>query len=635
METKISETPVQCEQVDAVKHDMQNENVDLATEAVEPAEEQDVVSTAEEEIALTEKKEEQSSSDEPISAESLAALSKSEMVEMLEGLLSSISISSLKRGVELVKVAFYKLHRAELEKQRADFIEAGGVAEEFVPVAEPLEARLKELITAYREKRDSLVQEAEAEKSENLKLKLQIIEELKALIDDSESLSHSFTIFRELQQRWKDVGAVPKTNVKDVWETYHLHVENFYSCVKINKELRDLDLKKNYESKLAICEEAEDLLLEESVVSAFAKLQKLHDKWREVGPVAIEYKTPLWERFKVISTTINKKHQDYFDKVKEEQLANLALKSELCDKCDALIEREKLTKKEWDEASKELVEIQKVWKTIGFAPKRENNTIYARFREACDKFFDNKREFFLSAKSEMEENIQNKISLCIEAEALAQSEEWKQASTDIIALQQRWKAVGAVPRKESNALWARFRAACDTFFERKSAFYADKQGVYDTNLELKKALIEEVKAYEAPSVDEGFTALKEIQRRWMEIGFVPAKDKDSIQKEFKAVIDAKFDKLRGSDRERKISSFKQRVNTIKDSGNNRKVSSEKEKLQSKIKNIESDITIWENNIGFFSMSKNADKLMADVEKKIEKARAEIALIKEQISILNN
>ncbi len=634
MENNVSETPVRKEQVDAVKHDELKEITNLAVEETIPTTEQDVdlpttdLSTGENSDQTA------SHTEQSVSIEQLASLSKEELIALFEEKLSSANIQALRKDVELIKIAFYKVHRTEIEMLKKVFIENGGTEEAFVPTIDSLEARLKELFVKYRQERDTFTKEIEEAKEENLKLKLQIIEDLKMLIDDSESLNQSFARFRELQSKWKEIGSVPKTHVKGLWETYHLHVENFYSCVKINQELRDLDLKKNYENKLIICEEAEELLIEESIISSFAKLQKLHDRWRETGPVAAELKNQLWERFKDVSTKINKKHQDYFDIIKEEQLANLAIKSELCDKCEAMIEREITSKKEWDDASKELVEIQKVWKTIGFAPKKDNNKIYARFRELCDKFFDKKREFFLSAKSDMDENLQIKISLCVEAEAISLSEDWKRASSDLIELQKRWKDVGAIPRKESNALWARFRSACDCFFERKGVHFVDTQDKFSANLALKKALLEKIKAYEAPSVDEGFNTLKELQREWLEIGFVPIKDKEAIQNEYRAVIDSKFDALRGSEKQRKMTNFKERVSTIKSSGNTRKVEGEREKLQNKIKNIESDITIWENNIGFFSMSKNADSLVADVNNKIAKAKAEISLIKEQINILN-
>ncbi len=638
MENKISETPVLNEQVDAVKHDVLTETTNLAVEDTTPATEQDVDLPTTELSDCEEGDENDNnievSTEQSVFAAHLATLSKEELIALFQEKLSSASIPSLRKDVELIKIAFYKVHRTDVEAEKRAFIELGGEEEAFVPKVDNLEASLKELFVKYRQERDTFTKDIEAAKENNLKLKLQIIEELKALIDDSDSLNQSFTAFRELQTRWKEVGAVPKSNVKDLWETYHLHVENFYSCIKINKELRDLDLKKNYEAKLIICEEAEELLIDESIVSSFAKLQKLHDRWREVGPVVMELKNQLWERFKDVSTKINKKHQDHFDAIKEEQLANLAIKSELCDKCDAMIAGDLTSKKEWDEASKELVEIQKIWKTIGFAPKKDNNKVYARFREACDKFFDKKREFFLSAKTEMEENLQSKISLCVEAEAVSQSDDWKRASNDLISLQKRWKEIGAIPRKESNALWARFRAACDAFFEKKSAHFADTQDKFAANLTLKMALLEKIKAYEAGSIDEGFNTLKELQREWMEIGFVPIKDKESIQNEYKAVIDKKFDALRGSEKQRKITNFEERVSTIKSSGNARKMEGEREKLQNKIKSIESDITIWENNIGFFSMSKNADSLVIDVNNKISKAKREISLLKEQITILN-
>ena len=389
----------------------------------------------------------------PAQSDMLAGMGEEELVSFFASKIESEPVQTLRPIVEMVKIAFYKQHRAKVEAERRAFIEAGGDEEAFTPTQNPNEQRFKELFAIYREARDRHIATLEANKEQNLKVKLEIIDELKELINSEENMNTTFARFRELQQRWKDTGLVPQQNVKDLWETYNLHIDNFYNFIKINKELRDLDLKKNYEAKLSLCEQAEALTLDTQIVEAFRKLQKLHDEWRETGPVAIEFKEALWERFKDASSRINKRHQEYFEQLKAEQTKNLALKSELCEKTEALATRPLLSRKEWNKASEELLEIQKVWKTIGFAPKKDNNRIYERFRNACDKFFELKRDFYAGVKSEMEHNLALKQELCAEAETLSQSEDWKHATDELIALQARWKQVGPVARRLSDAIW--------------------------------------------------------------------------------------------------------------------------------------------------------------------------------------
>ena len=456
-------------------------------------------------------------------------------------------------------------------------------------------------------------------------------EELKELVNSDETLNHTFNKFRELQQRWKETGIVPQQNVKDLWETYNLHVENFYSFIKINKELRDLDLKKNYEQKIALCEQAEALVLEPSVVEAFHKLQKLHDEWRETGPVANEYKEVLWERFKAASSRINKQHQEHFESLKGEQVKNLELKTELCAATEELAAQPLTTRKEWNRASDRLLEIQKTWKTIGFAPKKDNNRIYERFRTACDRFFEAKRQFYAGVKTEMEHNLQLKTEICEAAESLMNSEEWKKATDELIALQARWKEIGAVSRRHSDAIWKRFRAACDKFFERKASHFASVDGEHEENLRQKLALLDEMAAADVKA--GGYDVIREFQRRWGEIGFVPIKQKDAVQKKYKAAVDALFNTLRGSERDRSMNRFRDKVSSLKSAGSNR-LRSERERLYNKVRQLEQEIGLLENNIGFFAKSKNAEALVADVKAKIDRAREEMAAAIEKVKLID-
>ena len=573
--------------------------------------------TAEEEAAAT------------AEGDDLTGLSESELVALFANKIESEPVQTLRPVVEAIKIAFYKQHRIKVDAERKAFIEAGGNEDEFTPSPCADEARFKELFALYRNERDKYIAELEANKESNLKLKLAIIEELKELINSDETMNTTFSRFRELQQRWKEVGLVPQQNVKDLWETYNLHVENFYNFIKINKELRDLDLKKNYELKISLCEQAEELTLETQVVEAFRRLQKLHDEWRETGPVAIEFKETLWERFKEASSRINKRHQEHFESLKAEQTKNLALKHELCQKIEAITTRPILSRKEWNKASEELLEIQKVWKTIGFAPKKDNNRIYERFRAACDKFFELKREYYAGQKSEMEHNLAIKNELCAEAETLAMSEDWKRATDELIALQARWKQVGPVSRRHSDIIWKRFRAACDKFFERKAAHFASVDSQHEENLKLKQALLEEMRGADVKA--GGFDAIKEFQRRWSQIGFVPIKFKDALQKEYKSIVDGMFATLRSSERDRSINRFRERVSNMKSSGQLR---SERERLFNKVRQMEQDIALLENNIGFFSKSKNAEALIADVREKIERTKRDMSEIIEKIKLID-
>ncbi len=570
--------------------------------------------------------------EEASSEDKFAGKTKEELVAILSQLIAEQPVQAIRRDVEAIKVAFYRIRRAEVEAARKAFIEEGGAEEEFTPPVDNAENELKEQFKEYRRLRDIFLSNLEAEKEENLKIKLQIIEELKELVNSDETLNHTFNKFRELQQRWKDTGIVPLANVKDLWETYNLHVENFYNFIKINKELRDLDLKKNYEQKIALCEQAEALLMEPSIVEAFHKLQKLHDEWRETGPVAKEYKEVLWERFKAASSRINKQHQAHFESLKADQVKNLALKTELCEAAEELTAQPMTTRKEWNKASEKLLDIQKTWKTIGFAPKKENTRIYDRFRAACDKFFEAKRVFYSDVKTEMDHNLQLKNELCEAAESLMNSDDWKKATDDLIALQTRWKEVGTVSRRHSDAVWKRFRAACDKFFERKSAHFASVDDEHEENLKKKLALLEEMAAADIKA--GGYEVIRNFQRRWGEIGFVPIKQKDEIQKRYKAVVDKLFTALRGSERDRSINRFKEKVSSMKSSGENR-LRQEREHLYNKVRQLEQEVALLENNIGFFSKSKNSDSLIAEIRTKIQHIHEEIASAIEKVKLIDS
>ena len=566
-----------------------------------------------------------------------ANLSEVELINALRTLLENEDFESVRSDIDAIKIYFFRLYRANIEAQKAAFSEAGGNMEEFKAEPDPYELDLRNLLKQYQDRRNEHNKRSDELKEENLQKKYEIIEEIKALINNKESINKTFHDFRELQNQWREIGSVPQAKLKDLWDTYHHHVENFYDFIKINKELRDLDLKKNLETKMEICEKSEELLVEPSIIKAFNVLQKYHEQWREVGPVPRDKKDELWERFKAATSIINKKHQDYFEGRKSEQKKNLDAKIALCEKVEEIANTEIDVHRDWDERSKELIELQKIWRTIGFAPKKDNNKIYERFRIASDKFFDRKREFYNQNKEEQNTNLQLKTDLCVQAEALKDSTEWKKTADEFIAIQRAWKEIGPVPRKFSDVIWKRFRAACDFFFENKSKHFSSIDGEQLDNLRMKKELLEEVKQF-ALTGDDGadLDKLKDFQRRFTDIGHVPFKDKDAIQNDFRDVINKHFDALRIDEKRRNLMKFKNKVvnNTTSGRGQN-KMRFEREKYMVKLKQMESDLALLDNNIGFFANTKNAEALIDDVNQKIASTKEKIEFLKEKIRIMDS
>jgi hypothetical protein len=576
-------------------------------------------------------------STEPREQVDYSKLSKEELAIRLAELIENKPVNRIRADVESIKINFYKKHKAENELKRKEWVEAGGSIEEFQTPEDAVEPQIKELLKQYRDKKSIFNRELEDQKAKNLEVKQAIIEEIKELVNRNESVNQTFQDFRQLQQKWREVGPVPQASLNDLWETYHHHVQNFYDYVKINKELKDLDLKKNLEEKILLCEKAEELLLEPSIVNAFKKLQKYHNQWREIGPVPSENRTEIWERFKEVTTTINKKHQEHFEGLREEQKANLEAKKALCESAEELAAKVINSAKEWNKFSKEMIELQKVWKTIGFAPKKDNNKIYERFRAACDTFFNNKREFYHDAREEQTNNLQLKTELCIQAEGLKESSEWKKTTEELINLQKRWKEIGPVPRKHSDEVWKRFRAACDYFFERKSQHFEKVDSKYEDNLKAKEELINDINSFQiTDNVEECLKALKEFQRRWAEIGFVPIKKKDELQNSYREAINKHFESLKIDNSRKNLLKFKTKIDSIQGNpkGDN-KIRFERDKLFNQLKQLENDIILWENNIGFFAKSKNAEQLIKDVERKIEKARNEMKMIEEKIRLIDS
>ena len=530
--------------------------------------------------------------------------SLAELVKQFEALVQNEERMKMSKEAEAIKSAFYRT----LAKDKAEA--ENPEDESFVEI----ENAFKDIYNAYKKERSEYNKGLEQEAEENLAQKEAVIADLKALVEKQEDVNETFPKFREIQERWRAIGPVPPQNYRNINETYQLYVEQFYDMVKINRELRDLDFKKNLEAKEQFCAIAEKLAENEDVVAAFKELQKLHEQWKEFGPVAKEYRESVWERFKAATAVVNKRYQAFFEGIKEQQVENLAKKTALCEKVEEIAAREVANSNEWNAFSKEIEDIQKEWKTVGFASKKDNQKVYDRFRAACDSFYSRKREFYMDYKDGMNANLEKKIALCEQAEQLKLSTEWKKAADQFINLQKQWKEIGAVPRKKSEQLWKRFRAACDEFFAERDK-HAKPENDFYGNLKAKQRLIEEMNAYELKGDESDFAAMSEYQKRWNEIGFVPFKEKDNVAKAYKDAL-AKFPSR-----------------PVRRNKPARPQLSEKDRLIQKYHALEQDIVTYENNIGFFSMSKNAEPLIKQMQEKINKSKEELKALAAQIKAL--
>lgn len=561
----------------------------------------------------------------------LGNLSLAELSDLFDKLSQADDRMKRYKEAEAIKSAFYK----RLSKEKA---EAGlgakvdepssreDVVEEVAPVTQTLEVKdnpfeametaFKGVYANYKKERAEYNRQQDAQREDNFAKKQAVIEDLKNLVEKQEDVNSTFPAFRELQNRWREIGPVPATKFRDLNDTYQFYVEKFYDMVKINRDLRDLDFKKNLEVKEAFCKAAEKLSENENVVEAFRELQKLHEQWKEFGPVAKEFRDSIWDRFKAATAVINKKYQAYFEGQKEKQQENLAEKTKLCEQVEAIAGKEVKSSNEWNTLSTEIEEIQKIWRTIGFATRKENQKIYDRFRAACDKFFTRKREYYSQFKDSMNENMEKKLSLIEQAEALKDSKEWKKTTEALIALQKQWKEIGAVPRKKSEQLWKRFRAACDEFFNERDKNAKPENDFYG-NLKAKKALVEEINEY-ALSGDAAADreAARAFADRWQGIGFVPFKEKDAIQASYTEAMKAKFPDFspRGP---------RQGGGNAGRGGGSRKPLSEKDRLVQQYNKLQQDIDTYENNIGFFSTSKNSAPLIQKMQERIDAAKQEL------------
>lgn len=588
------------------------------------------------ETPATETPEESNVTENEIPAPAAKQQTKEEVVSRLKELAQDAE-NAEKQELDSLKQTFYKLHKAEQEAAKKAFIEAGGEAEAFVPQPDEAESEFKTIMATIREKRGALVAEQEKLKEDNLQKKLEIIEKIKEIVSSPEDANKAYNEFKKLQQQWTEIKQVPIAKANELWKTYQVYVEKFYDIIKLNNEFREYDFKKNLEIKNNLCAAAEKLADEQDVVSAFHQLQKLHQEFRETGPVAKELRDEVWGRFKAASTAVNRRHQQHFEELKEKEQHNLDQKTVICEIVEAIEYNELTTFNSWENKTQEIIALQNKWKTIGFAPQKMNVKIFERFRTACDDFFKKKGEFFKTIKEGMNANLDKKRALCEQAEALKDSTDWKATADALTKIQKEWKTIGPVPKKYSDAIWKRFIGACDYFFEQKGKATSSQRGVEMENLEKKKAIIEKLNNFdETLEVEEANKEIRELINEWNGIGHVPFKEKDRIYKQFHTLVDKQFDRLNISASNRKLDNFKSSISNYgNDRGSSNSLYREREKLVRTYENMKSEIQTYENNLGFLtSSSKKGNSFVTEITRKVEKLKADLELIAQKIKVID-
>ncbi len=582
-------------------------------------------------------KETEAESEDELERVNFALLSKEDLVKLMAEKLNHPSKGNIRKAVEEIRQVFSEKQNAALEEKKAHFLEEGGTMEDFKPAEDPADSEMKELIGKYRNLKAEYTRDLEKTKNENLAKRQHILEELRILMEGQDTFEVTFRKFKELQRQWFAAGIVPQQNLKDLWDSYNYFVEKFNDYVRINRDLRTLDLKKNLELKIQLCERTEELDKEPNIIQAFRILQKYHGRWREIGPVPRENRDEVWDRFKQATSLINRKHQDYHSRLKDSLQENLEKKEELCKRVEMLANEKYDTHSAWTENTNVVLEIQKAWKTIGYAPKKENNAIYARFRKACDRFFGNKALFYSSVFDEQKENLKLKNTIVERAEFLSNSQDWKTTTTELIKLQKQWKEIGPVPRRDSDKLWRRFRAACDAFFSNKTTYFDDTDSSFDDNLKAKLDLIAEMEAFK-PATDRksNLNALTDFQTRFDQIGFVPSEKKEWIKEEFRKSQDRLLEKIGLDESERSLLRFRSRIKGIMQTPRaDMKLNFERDKLVSKLQQLQSDISVWENNIGFFKLSQSSEETLQGFREKIDSAHERIRSLEMKIRLLDD
>ncbi|MCI7584911.1 MAG: DUF349 domain-containing protein [Bacteroidales bacterium] len=585
--------------------------------------------------AVTEEVVNQVSETQKVSEESLtnyAAMDKKQLVEVLQNLAQQ-PVNEVKEDVVRVRVAFAAIRKEELAKEKEAFIAKGNEEAAFAPAADELEEQFKSLYAEIKEKRAAYNAAQDALKAENLAKKREIISKINEIAEDADNVNRQYSTVQQLQQDFKAIGEVPSENDTEVWKSYQVAVERFYDLLKMNKELRDYDFKKNLEQKQALCAEAEALDEEADIVDAFKKLQQLHTSWREIGPVSKEIREELWTRFKNASSVINKKYQSFFEERKANEKKNAEGKEALCVKIEAISTDNLKTYAAWDEATKAIIGLQEEWKKLGFASRKVNTELFARFRKSCDEFFAKKAEFFKRMKDELAANLAKKIELCEKAEALKDSTEWKKTTDALIALQKEWKTVGPVVKKHSDAVWKRFIAACDAFFEEKKKQNVNVHSVEHENLKQKKDIIAQINSIlENKETEDAPNKVRELMKKWQEVGHVPYKEKDKVYAEYKAAIDKAFEQLDMKAKKARMANFANSINQMSDTG---KVYHERERLVRAYEMKSQELKTYENNLGFFNaQSKSGNSLVKEMERKIANIKEEIAMLEQKIKLID-
>ena len=558
---------------------------------------------------------------------------KQEVVERLKEIAASDE-APVKDEIDLLKTVFYKLHIAEREARLKEYIDGGGNPETYLVVPDQDEETFKAQMAVIREKRAQIMQQQEAEKQANLEKKLEIIEKIKAMATSPDEAGKSYNEFKELQQQWKDIKNVPADKANELWRNYQLYVEQFYDLLKLNSEAREYDFKKNLEMKTKLCEAAEKLADEEDVISAFHQLQELHQQYREIGPVAKELREEVWARFKAASTVINKRHQQHFEDLRAKEEENLARKTALCEKVEELGKAENKGAADWEKRSKEIIDIQNEWKTIGFAPQKMNVKIFERFRAACDDFFGRKAEYFKALKVTFSENIEKKKALVEKAQALADSTDWKATSDKLIALQKEWKTVGMVPKKLGDQLWQEFLGACNKFFEARNAAGAGQRNEEHANLEKKKGIIEQLKALAENAADATKEKVQALTEEYNKVGHVPYKEKDKLYEAYHEVLDRIYKELNISTKRRRLNDFKANIKNVAKRGEEA-LDNERGRLARRFEQLKQEIQTYENNLGFLNASsKKGNSLIDEMNRKVQHLRDDLELVRQKIKAID-
>lgn len=638
LEDIASEKEVKEEVVDVVNEDNNVETViddNTSTEDVVVKEEvtETETETKEDLVEDAVEKEEEGNVIEEIA---WAELTREEILLKVEELINNKTVLAIKDHITIAKNEFYKKLKEETSKLKESFLAEEGEEKDFVAPEDKIEIELKQYLNIYKDKKYNFIKELESQKEKNLVRKEEIIEGIKNLVNSTETFNKTFKEFKDLQNEFNTLGDVPQKEYKTVWNNYHTAQEIFYDYLKINKELRDLDFKRSYNKKVELCEKAEALVNEEDIISAHKTLQNLHEAWKKIGPVFQEKRDEIWERFSTITKVINKKHQDFYDTLKETKNENLALKETICDKIEELAAETFEKINDWNERAKDIEKIQAEWRAIGPTPKNTNKETYKRFRTACDTFYNKRKEFYSQIKKEQQTNLQKKYELCEKVEGLEEDTDWKETTNKIIRIQKEWKDIGPVPRKKSDQVWGRFRTACDNFFNNKTKHFAGQSDKEKENLVLKQELIAKIEKFEQlDDVKETIVKLKEFQTEWNSIGFVPLDNKKEINIKFKNNLNAQYDKLNIDTKEKDLLRLKSKLEEIASHPDSiEKLRFEKDKLLKRISQFESETVLLENNIGFFNVSKNSEHLLKDIKNKINTARENIDLLKDRLKTIN-